>query len=228
LFSDHGYPGLVILNQMVGVTSVKETASFSVGSGLSFAQLGLMTARLGFAGLEFAAGIPGTVGGAVVMNAGAFGQETFDTLVSVDLLDETREVQRKEREALSFGYRYSEFLGGRSIIVGANFSLRKDDEVAERQKQMMQKRRISQPYMARSAGSVFRNPPGTSAAMLIDAAGLKGRRCGGASVSTMHANFIINQGDATAEDVCSLISLVQEEVHQRSGVWLEHEIRVIG
>ena len=220
LFDDRGYAGLVILNQIDYLE--QEGSCFRVGSGYSFARLGQITAKRGFAGLEFAAGIPATVGGAVFMNAGANGQDVSQTLKSVRFVDEQQHVITK----FDFTYRHSIFHEMRGAIVEATFELCPKESAKEKQRELVQYRLKTQPYGEKSCGCVFRNPEGEIAGRLIEQCGLKGKRVGGAIVSPMHANFIVNEG-GSSEDVRQLIREVQEKIRQETGVILEEELRFV-
>ena len=222
LFPDNGFSGLVVLNRLEEVVDEGE-GRFVVGGGARFPALGAQAAKEGWTGLEFAAGIPGSVGGAVCMNAGAQGQQTGAVVASVEYIDKHGTLVRLDGKDLSFGYRSSSFRGKGGVIASVAFQLSADEEAFERQKQMVEYRKRTQPS-DRSAGCVFRNPSGMSAGRLIDVAGLKGRRIGGAEVSSLHANFIVNRGGATAADVRSLIEVVRSEVLEHSGVHLECEV----
>lgn len=226
LFNDQGFSGLAILNRIESITITKE-GRVTAGSGTSFAKLGIETSRQGWSGLEFASGIPATVGGAIVMNAGANGQETADTLVSVDLVTKDGEMRTVDRSTLSFNYRTSPFQGGEEIVVGATFQLTPSAEAARRQRDLLDRRRKSQPYGNHSAGCIFRNPPSHSAGALIDQCGLKGSHVGGAVVSEVHANFIVNSGGATCAEVRELIERVKQKVYEQTGVALEEEVRYV-
>lgn len=230
LFSDRGFPGLVIHNKIDFMK--QESTSITVGAGFSFALLGVRTAKSGLAGLEFASGIPASVGGALFMNAGASGGETADHLVSADFVDEKGELHTLQKEELVFAYRKSSFQEWKGAIVSATFELIPDSEARNRQLQLLTYRQKTQPYSDPSIGCIFRNPTGPGclpAAALIDQAGLKRRAVGGAEVSAKHANFIVNpSGTATAQDVEELIAFVKQEVYARHGVHLEEEIRKIG
>ncbi len=223
LFSDKGFNGVVILNK-IDFIDWKEN-EVTVGSGFSFSLLGVQTARKGLAGLEFASGIPATVGGAVFMNAGANGWETADVLKSVLFFDGTR--KELLRSQLQFGYRISPFQKMDGVILAATFSLKPDPDARQAQLQIIDYRMKTQPLKEKSAGCIFRNPPGQSAGALIDRCGLKGASVGGAKVSEVHANFIVNCASASAEDVKKLIRLVQEKVFQQTGINLEPEVRMI-
>jgi len=225
LFDERGFCGAVLLNKIDRCH--QEGPLFRVGAGYSFARLGQLTARLGYSGLEFAAAIPASVGGAVFMNAGANGQQTFDALHQVTYI--TKEGKRLlfTKEQMTFGYRNSCFQKMQGAIVEAIFSLRIDQGARAHQKEIVDYRLQTQPYKSHSCGCVFKNPPGKSAGALIEECGLKGAKVQAAAVSPKHANFIVNQGGATAGQICDLIAFVKEEVYQKSGVLLEEEIRYI-
>lgn len=226
LFSDSGFAGLVIVNRIEAWH--QEDRLFHVGGGHGFAAFGVRVANEGWGGVEFAAGIPGTVGGAVVMNAGACGQQVADTLHYVDWVEMDGQFKRFAKEEIGLGYRHSAFQGKRGAIVAAGFLLNRSEEAKQRQKAMIKERVGTQPVKEKSAGCVFKNPPGASAGRLIEEAGLKGYKIGGAEVSTVHANFIVNRGGAKACEVCELIAFIQQEVAKRSGYTLETEVKVIG
>jgi UDP-N-acetylmuramate dehydrogenase len=196
-------------------------------------RLAAETAKAGRAGLEFGAGVPGTVGGSVFGNAGAFGTEVKDCLISVEAIDPAGNVHQLGAADCQFAYRDSAFKSGPArgwVITRATFSVQPGDPAAirERIKQVQKHRRDTQPIDQRSLGSTFKNPPGDSAGRLIEAAGLKGRRIGGAQVSPKHANFIVNLGGATADDVIALVAEMRDAVRQRFGIELEPEIRIVG
>ena len=226
LFPDEGFSGLVIHNRVETLKDVGD-GCFEVSGGYSFPALGVKTAREGWGGLEFAGGIPGSVGGAVFMNAGANQQQIADTVAWVDYVDEAGDIIRLKREGLAFAYRSSSFQGRRGVIAAVGVQLKRDEGAAFRQQEMVAYRKKTQPYHDRSAGCVFRNPAGASAGRLIEEVGLKGKRIGGAEVSPVHANFIVNREKATAHDVIALMNHVRDVVAQRKGVWLESEIRCI-
>jgi UDP-N-acetylmuramate dehydrogenase len=227
LFSDEGFPGLVIHNRIDTVAN-EGNGRFVVGGGYGFPALGVMTATEGWGGLEFAAGIPASVGGAVWMNAGCHGLQTASTVLSVLYVDAMGSLMEYRRDDLSFGYRLSSFQHLDGAIGSVTFQLQPDLLARQRQQEMLAHRHSTQPYKERSAGCAFRNPPGMSAGALIDGAGLKGTRIGGASVSPVHANFIVAHEGATARDVRSLIAVVKERVQAHCGILLECEIRMIG
>lgn len=223
LFSDEGFDGVVIANRISYLNIDKCTVD--VGAGYSFSLLGVKTARKNLAGLEFASGIPGSVGGAVYMNAGANGQETCETLEEVLYLDEEGALSILSKEELSFSYRYSCFHEMKGAIVGARFVLKPCDKARERQLAIVDYRMKTQPYQDKSAGCFFRNPEGHSAGALIEKCQLKGMRVGGAEVSPMHANFIVNREGAKAEDILALAKMVREKVKEQTGISLEFEVR---
>ncbi len=227
LFDDRGFEGLAILNK-IDFCDWKGS-EVSVGSGYSFSLLGIQSARKGFSGLEFASGIPATVGGAIFMNAGANGSETFQPLRFVQFLTLEGELCYERKEELEFGYRQSPFQKRRGAIISALFALSPSEQARAHQLAVLEKRLNTQPYKDKSIGCIFRNPtPELPAGLLIDQCGLKGAQIGGAKISSLHANFIINAGDATAKDVLDLIQMVQERVQEKTGWHLEPEIRVIG
>ncbi|KAK4797988.1 hypothetical protein SAY86_030314 [Trapa natans] len=230
LFDDEGFEGCVILNRIKFLERVRP-GIYRVGSGFRFNLLGLKCSNEGFAGLEFAGGIPGTVGGAIYTNAGANGQETADVIDSVDILTTESKLKRLGRNELEFGYRKSPFqcMKDLAAIVGATFRLQRSGSARSRQLEHLERRRISQPIRERSAGSVFRNPhnAGVSAGKLIEDAGLKGMRVGGVIVSEVHANFLINTGGSSSQDMLHLIELVKGGVLMRFGIELEEEISYI-
>jgi UDP-N-acetylmuramate dehydrogenase len=226
LFDDLGFDGLVIVNK-IDFLEENESGFFRVGAGYSFSRLGTHTAKKGWAGLEFASGIPGSVGGAVFMNAGANGQETSDCLVSVEAVDEQGAIKVYRKDELEFSYRTSRFQKNFESIVAASFQLVRSGAARQRQIDLITYRKNTQPYGDRSAGCVFRNPDCSSAGAVIDQAGLKGLRVGGAEVSQMHANFIVNRDGATSNDVLELIECVRKEVKRIRGIDLESEVRYI-
>lgn len=179
------------------------------------------------AGVEMLAGIPGTIGGAIVMNAGAHGGEISDHLVDVEVLRD-RKVQRVKKEDAQFTYRRSGF--ARDIVLSASFQLPKGnkEELMKRRSEFLRQRNLTQPTNLPNLGSMFKNPPGNFAAKLIERAGLKGKRVGGAEISSKHANFIINLGNAKASDIMTLIDLAQRTVYQNTGILLELEVKLIG
>jgi UDP-N-acetylmuramate dehydrogenase len=198
-----------------------------VGAGLPCALLARQCVRWQLGPAAFFAGIPGTVGGALAMNAGAFGGETWARVESVTMIDRAGKLHGRVRAEFEVGYR-SVRGPADEWFLGATFALARDETTASGLKAMLARRNATQPLRSPSCGSVFRNPPGDFAGRLIESAGLKGARVGGAIVSEKHANFIINGGDATAADIEALIERVRAEVEKRSGVRLELEVRIVG
>ena len=230
LFDDQGFDGAVIFTKKMK-RIVKNGSLWTVDAGVSLATLALEAQRDGLSGLEFAHGIPGTLGGAVFMNAGAFGGEMKDICVKSSCYNRvTQEVSPLAGETQEFAYRSSFYsTHPECLILGATLSLKEGDpaEIEERMKEYKRRRAASQPLEFPSAGSVFKRPVGDFAARLIDVCGLKGLRVGGAEVSEKHAGFIVNRGGATADDVKKLIEMIKERVQKETGVLLECEIRFL-
>ena len=230
LVSDEGIRGVVILmkDALTGLELIDETTIIAE-SGVSMARLANFAADCGLTGLEFAQGIPGTVGGGLYMNAGAYGGELKDTAVRTKVMHMDGCTEYVEGEAQGLGYRTSAFQHMEAIILGAEFRLQKGDpaSIRETMKDLGQRRRSKQPLELPSAGSTFKRPDGYFAGALIEEAGLKGYSVGGAMVSPKHAGFVVNVGGATAADVLTLIRDVQDKVLAESGVLLEPEIRMI-
>ena len=205
-----------------------DTYLVRAGSGVPCTQLARQCIRWGLGPSEFFAGIPGTVGGALTMNAGAHGGETWERVESVRTIDRTGEIHLRSPAEYSVGYR-SVTGPSNEWFLEATFRFEPGVTASmDAMKQMLERRKATQPLGLPSCGSVFRNPPGDHAARLIEAAGLKGYRIGGAEVSPKHANFIINTGDATATDIEELIEHVRQTVIEQHGVELKHEVRIVG
>ncbi len=230
LVRDGGVRGTVIL--MHGALSALHLDHGMVyaEAGVTSAKLAKFAARQHLHGAEFMAGIPGTVGGALAMNAGCHGGETWEIVERVLTIDRAGEVHERNHQAFSTAYRHVDMPVADEWFVAAWFRLADGDatEAEAKIKQLLARRLATQPLNLPNAGSVFRNPPGDHAARLIEACGLKGYRLGGAEVSEKHANFIVNQGEATAKDIEQLILHVQAVVKQQQGVALHPEVRVIG
>ena len=231
LVGDGGIPGLTIAMEGLSQIRVEENRIFAQ-AGASLSAVCLAAREAGLTGLEFAYGIPGQVGGGVYMNAGAYGGELKDVLVSADFLDEEVKPRTLPAEELELGYRRSAFTGKKRVILSALFRLEKDPEgpaaVAARMEEILGRRREKQPLERPSAGSTFKRPEGAYAAALIDQCGLKGLQIGGARVSEKHAGFVINAGEATCADVLALIREVQRVVREKTGFVLEPEVEVTG
>lgn len=228
LVRDAGVAGLTVLlgKDFARIEIEGETIFAQAGARLS--HLAQQAMRAGLAGLEFAAGIPGSVGGAVAMNAGAYGGQISDVLEEARVAVDGK-IAVFPREAMEFGYRTSLPLARKLVVAGARFRLHRDDPaaIAARMADFAQRRREKQPLSLPSAGSVFKRPEGHFAGALIEGAGLKGLRVGGAQVSEKHAGFIVNTGGATAADVLALVETIRARVREKYSVELELEIRVV-
>ena len=232
LISDQGLRGLVICTRSLRHSEFdKETGKVTAAAGEPWSSLAWKAARNGLKGFEWTIGIPGTVGGAVVMNAGAHGGETADILVSAEVVDPDGSLHVLKPKDLDYRYRTSNLQGGDRIVTTATFQLSAGHDpaaVKSATAEDLKQRRTTQPYHLPNCGSVFRNPPGHSAARLIQAAGLKGYQIGNAQISTLHANFIVNLGGAKASDVLALIRHTQTTILERDGISLETEVKIIG
>jgi len=198
-------------------------------AGATLTRLAVFARDHGLSGLEFAHGIPGSLGGAVMMNAGAYGGEMKDVVTSVRYMNEFGSIGQADGAELEFGYRKSRFAGTNDIILGAVLQLTPGDpeEIRAKMTELWEKRSASQPLEKPSAGSTFKRPWKGYAAAMIEEAGLKGRSVGGAQVSEKHAGFIINTGDATFADVRALMTEVQDAVEEKFGVRLQPEVRIV-
>ena len=233
LIREGGVEGVVIITQgklnQLTHTHDQETQSIRVEAGVSCAQLARYSARLGFTGLEFMAGIPGTVGGALAMNAGCYGGETWQTVHRVETLDRLGKQRIRPAADFSVSYRHVVRPPQEWFIAGHFMpKIGQKEHSLEEIRCLLEKRNASQPTGTANCGSVFRNPPGNHAARLIEQCGLKGKKRGGACVSEKHANFIINEGNATAADIEALITEVADEVAEKTGIRLVPEVCIIG
>jgi UDP-N-acetylmuramate dehydrogenase len=230
---------LFAADELPGLTIKLATAQLAIGgsqvrvsAGYLMPKLAADTARAGRTGLEFGAGVPGTVGGSVVGNAGAFGREVKDGLISADVIDPQGQLRTLSAADCRLAYRDSILKSEKPgwVVRSATFETGHDEpsRIRERIKEVQRHRRQTQPIEKRSLGSTFKNPPGDAAGRLIDACGLKGRRIGGAQISEKHANFIVNMGGASADDVLALMAEMRNRVFERFGIELEPEVRVIG
>jgi UDP-N-acetylmuramate dehydrogenase len=232
LIMDGDIPGVAIRLEGA-LAAIGEQISRSgviiAGAGASLRRLLELCRRKGYGGGEFLAGIPGTVGGAAVMNAGAFGKDMTSLVSRMEMVTPGGEMVEMEGEKLSFGYRKLELEEG-AVVTRIHLKLEKSipEEVVERIKSYLSRRKETQPFEYPSAGSIFKNPPGDYAGRLIELAGLKGKRRGDAMVSAKHANWIVNAGEASSRDILDLITLVRKTVSEKTGVNLELEIKVIG
>lgn len=230
LVGDKGYRGVIIqiYREMNGITVDGEKIRAQAGALLS--KVGSVACEAGLAGFEFAAGIPGTVGGAVVMNAGAYGGEMKDIIVSAIVVTETGEVLELTNAELELGYRTSVVAKQNYIVLEAEYQLQRGDKAAIRAKmdELKMQRVTKQPLEYPSAGSTFKRPEGYFAGKLIQDAGLRGFQVGGAQVSEKHCGFVINTGNATAADIVELMNQVTEKVFQEFDVILEPEVKRLG
>ena len=230
LVRDGGWPGTVILLAgTLAALAIEADGRVRAGAGLPSPQLARRTARAGLTGLEFLCGVPGTVGGALAMNAGALGSETWEFVETVETID--RRGVRRTRAPEDFAIGYRSVRGPQDEwFTGATFRLQPGEarESQEKIRANLARRAATQPTRLPNAGSVFRNPPGDYAARLIEACGLKGHCVGGACVSEKHANFIVNTGTATAGDIETLIARVGETVAREQGVELVREVCIVG
>lgn len=229
LVADEGYDGLIV-KYVRGAGEVREAdGRLTAGAGLRLSQLAAAALEKGLTGLEFAHGIPGSVGGAVYMNAGAYGGEISQVLVSAEVLALDGTKRTVPVEQCGFGYRKSVFSGGSELIIEASFALTAGDrmEIKARMDDLAARRREKQPLEYPSAGSFFKRPAGHFAGALIESCGLKGLTVGGAQVSEQHAGFVINTGGATCRDILMLMEQVRERVYRETGVMLEPEVRYL-
>jgi UDP-N-acetylmuramate dehydrogenase len=227
LVPDAGLRGVVLQTSRMADISV-EGNRITAGAGVKLMKLAETACKAALGGLAFASGIPGTVGGAVYMNAGAYGHDIQGVCQSVDILLDG-EVTKLSADEMKFGYRHSILIENGGLVLSAVFQLEPGDtgEIKKYTQELMEKRRSTQPLAFPSAGSVFKRPPGLFAGKLIMDCGLKGFFIGGAQVSLLHAGFIVNTGGATAEDVLKLIEHIQKTVQKNFNVWLEPEIRLL-
>lgn len=227
LAPDEGVRGLILCTKgcLNGIERISDR-EIRVQSGVTMARAATYAAELGLSGLEFAHGIPGTVGGGLYMNAGAYGGEIRQVAIRTEYLDEAGACHVLDGEAQDFSYRHSAFTGKPWIIVAGTFRLEhgSEAEIRARMQELMAKRKASQPLEMPSAGSTFKRPVGGYAAALIDEAGLKGYRVGNAAVSEKHAGFVVNLGGATEKDVLTLIDQIRQKVLASSGIALEPEV----
>lgn len=230
LVSDKGYRGVVIqIDRNFGTVEIKGT-EIHASAGALLSAIAAAARKEALTGFEFAGGIPGTLGGAVVMNAGAYGGELKDVLKSVTVMDQKGKIFEIPAEELQMGYRTSIIKTAGYIVLNAVLSLKEGDpeEIKKLTRELSEKRISKQPLEYPSAGSTFKRPEGYFAGKLIMDSGLRGYQVGGAQVSEKHCGFVINTGDATAEDVCSLMKNVIEIVHEKFGVTLEPEVKFLG
>lgn len=231
LFSDRGYRGVVIeigssLDRIERTQGNVVTAS----AGVALSKFAAVLAEYGLAGFAFAGGIPGTLGGAITMNAGAYGGEIHDRILSARVLTDSGEIRELDREELELGYRTSVIQKKNYIVLSGAFSFEegKREDILSEMRELNQRRREKQPLEYPSAGSTFKRPPGHFAGKLIEEAGLRGYRVGDAQVSEKHCGFVVNRGHATAAEVVQLMEEVKRRVRETSGVELEPEVKLVG
>lgn len=230
LISDKGLKGAIVkIGESFGSISINEDMIITE-SGILLSTLSKMAAREGLTGMEFASGIPGSLGGAVTMNAGAYGGEMKDVIEWVEVLDWNLNLKRLKNDEMKFMYRKSVIEPVKHIVLGCCIRLKKGnpDEINNRMAELAEKRKTKQPLHLPSAGSTFKRPEGYFAGKLIEDAGLKGFSVGGAQVSPLHCGFVVNNGDATAKDVYELIRHVQKTVFEKFNVMLEPEVKILG
>lgn len=233
LVKDNGIRGITIYLNFDDIQIDEEQNGeviVTVGSGVKLAMLAVILQKKGIAGFEFASGIPGTIGGAIRMNAGAYGKEMKEVVENVTYMDEEGNKHKLENEQMDFSYRHSRFKEKQEIIIEAQLKFQKEDaeKIKERMDEYRKVRMEKQPIDMPSAGSTFKRGTNYISAKLIDDAGLKGYKIGGAQVSEKHAGFIVNKGNATAQDILDLIDYVIKVVYEKFGKILELEVEVIG
>jgi len=235
LVRDGGLRGTVVFTHRVLARFFLEEraghAEIYAEAGVASPKVARFAAVNNLEGAEFFAGIPGTVGGALAMNAGCYGSETWNAVARVRTIDRAGRLQIREPHEYAVGYRSVVPVQAREeffVAAWFQFARGNGDRARQKIKELLAKRIATQPLAEPNAGSVFRNPPGDHAARLIEASGLKGRRVGGAQVSPLHANFIVNKGGATAQDIEELILIVQNAVARATGVLLEREVQIVG
>lgn len=229
LAPDGGLPGVVICLKDC-MDGLEQTAPnrIRVMAGVTMARAAVFAANLGLSGLEFAHGIPGSVGGGVYMNAGAYGGEICQVCTAVEVMDRQGQVRQLTAQQMNFSYRHSLLEDTKELVVSAEFTLTpgEPEVIWSRMKELIAKRTASQPLNLPSAGSAFKRPVGGYAAALIQESGLKGYQVGGAAISEKHAGFAVNLGGATAQDVQQLLRQVSDQVYAKTGIRLEPEVRI--
>jgi len=227
LISDDGFHGMVIDLGMLNDIHI-EGHTLTAQAGSRMAKVAQAAASAGLSGLEFMATIPGDLGGGIAMNAGAFGQQASDTCLLIDIVHRDGREETLSSQQLSMVYRHSQ-IPEQAMVIAASFKLQEGntDMIRSSMRDMRQKRSLSQPLALPNCGSVFKNPEGDHAARLIEATGLKGKRIGGAQISDVHANFIVNHGNASSHDINALIQLVQQRVLEEFDIALEPEVRIL-
>jgi len=228
LVPDSGFDGIVIDFGTLSRIEIDGDLLITE-AGARMSKVAQQCAAHGLGGFEFLATVPGDMGGGIAMNAGAFGQQLSDALVSIEVLHRHGKTETLQREQLQMGYRHTA-LPEMALVLSGTFRLRRDEPetIRERMRSMRKQRSDSQPLSLPNCGSVFKNPQGDHAARLIEAAGLKGTKVGNARISPTHANFIVNEGNASSRDVLALIRMAQQSVEEKFGIRLEPEVRILG
>lgn len=234
LFDDEGYPGVIVeigrgMERMSVEKELDETVRVVAQAGITMSSMAMQLAEAGLTGFEFAGGIPGTLGGGITMNAGAYGGEIRDCIQDATVMTESGGILVLTRDQLELGYRTSVIQHERYLILEGSFLFKRGEkeEILARMRELNQRRRDKQPLEYPSAGSTFKRPEGYFAGKLIEDAGLRGYRVGDAQVSEKHCGFVVNRGNATAAEVRQLIRDVQEQVQEKFQVRLEPEVRII-
>ena len=230
IFSDEGFDGVIIKTSKLNFVNIdKKNNTAQAGAGVMMTSFSRMMRENGLGGMEFAYGIPGNIGGGCYMNAGAYGGQMADCVLSVEYIDQQGNVGTVSRRECDYSYRHSVFMENKWLITSATFQLRLKDKVSmlEYMEDIMQRRVEKQPLDMPSAGSSFKRPRGYYAAALIDECGLKGFSVGGARVSTKHAGFIVNTGSASCADIVALADEVRKTVMEKKGVQLEKEMIIV-
>lgn len=220
---------VVCMGGAIGFVRGGDGGVIECGAGALLTAVSAFALKNGLTGLEFASGIPGSVGGAVMMNAGAYGGEMKDVVLSVLSADETGELRERRLEECGFSYRHSVFEAENSLILSVKLKLNSGDPdaIRARMEELSARRRAKQPLNLPSAGSTFKRPAGGYAAAMLEGAGMKGRGVGGACISEKHAGFVVSRGDATFDDVLATMEMAKKAVFDKYGVWLEPEVRII-
>lgn len=229
LVSDKGFDGISIrlIDELAKLEVDGNIAT--VGAGFPLPALSKEMSRRGLSGVEFALGIPGSVGGALIMNAGAWGSSFGDVVTDVTVMRDTGELVKLTHAEANFEYRHSG-LSAYFCVIGATLKLQPGDveTITAQMKDLFKQKTETQPFVEENAGCMFKNPPGDSAGRLIDISGLKGHRIGGAEISTVHGNFILNIDNATAADVLDLVAYIQNQVREKTGISLQTEVKRLG
>ncbi len=227
IVKDEGLKSVVIKLTKLRIDTLYDGTNLTVHSGYKLPRLVGETMEKGLAGLEFAAGIPGTIGGAVVMNAGSYGSEIFEVVQSLLMMDNAGNMQWMDKEEFEFGYRTTN-VRKRGVVIKVKMKLVSDEpeRVRDKVSVFQKKRESSQPLRAKSAGCIFKNPQSMSAGAIIDSLGMKGKMYGAAKISDEHANYITNEGGASAKDIISLIEKIENTVYEQKKIRLEREVEI--